>query len=193
MRGATCRAQFATIRFYVHITTSIPYVNARPHIGHALELVQSDAIARYYRAHGHDVIFQTGTDENAFKNVLAAREHDIKPSRVSKRNFFFRLSSFQERLEELLMDNAIRIIPESRKNEVFAFVRRGLEDISISRNERRSGGWGVLVPDDPGQVNYVWIDALINYLTGQGFGTTEEWRRVWNDDVHKLHAIGKNV
>ena len=58
----------------VYITTSIPYVNASPHIGHALELVQADAMARYQRLLGDRVILQTGTDENAHKNVLAARE-----------------------------------------------------------------------------------------------------------------------
>lgn len=58
----------------MYLTTSIPYVNAAPHIGHALEFVQTDVLARYYRLMGQDVILQTGTDENAFKNVLAARK-----------------------------------------------------------------------------------------------------------------------
>src|SRR4051794_3699786 len=57
----------------IYITTSIPYVNSRPHIGHALELIQADLLARYYRLKGCEVRFQTGTDENALKNVLAAR------------------------------------------------------------------------------------------------------------------------
>ena len=61
----------------VYVTTTIPYVNARPHIGFALELVQADAVARYHRLLGHEVRLQTGTDENAFKNVLAAREHHV--------------------------------------------------------------------------------------------------------------------
>jgi methionyl-tRNA synthetase len=55
-----------------YITTTIPYVNARPHIGHALELVQADVLARYRRARGEDVRFQSGTDDNSLKNVLAA-------------------------------------------------------------------------------------------------------------------------
>jgi methionyl-tRNA synthetase len=63
----------------IYITTSIPYVNSHPHIGHALELVQADALARYHRLAGRDVYFQTGTDENAFKNVLAAKELGISP------------------------------------------------------------------------------------------------------------------
>ena len=55
-----------------YITTTIPYVNARPHIGHALELVQADVLARYHRGRGDAVRFQAGTDDNALKNVLAA-------------------------------------------------------------------------------------------------------------------------
>ena len=63
----------------VFVTTSIPYVNARPHVGHALELVQADVLARYYRLRGHDVRLQTGTDENALKNLLAAKAAQTAP------------------------------------------------------------------------------------------------------------------
>ncbi len=56
----------------IFITTSIPYVNSKPHVGHAQEFIVADCIARSYRAQGHKVVFQTGTDENAFKNVVAA-------------------------------------------------------------------------------------------------------------------------
>ena len=58
----------------VYVTTSIPYVNGRPHVGFALELVQADVLARYYRLQGKEVRLQTGADENAYKNVLSARE-----------------------------------------------------------------------------------------------------------------------
>jgi methionyl-tRNA synthetase len=73
------------------------------------------------------------------------------------------------------------------------FIRRGLEDISISRSAERSGGWGIPVPEHPSQVIYVWIDALINYLTGQGFGEGHEWERIWNSETRKIHVIGKNI
>src|SRR5215472_2016603 len=56
----------------IYITTTIPYVNARPHLGHALELVQADVLARHHRGEGHPTRFQTGTDDNSLKNVLAA-------------------------------------------------------------------------------------------------------------------------
>jgi methionyl-tRNA synthetase len=72
-------------------------------------------------------------------------------------------------------------------------VRRGLRDISISRAAERSGGWGIHVPDDPSQVIYVWIDALINYVSGLGFGQTGGWDEFWRDGTRTIHVIGKNV
>src|SRR5215510_14961237 len=62
----------------IYVTTTIPYVNAPPHIGFALELVQADALARYNRLLGRDVRLQTGTDENAFKNVLSAEQRGVR-------------------------------------------------------------------------------------------------------------------
>lgn len=70
----------------IYVTTSIPYVNARPHIGFALELVQADAIARYHRLAGRKVVLQTGTDENALKNVLAARRQGLTTRQLVDRN-----------------------------------------------------------------------------------------------------------
>ncbi|WP_035357590.1 methionine--tRNA ligase [Edaphobacter aggregans] len=260
----------------VYVTTSIPYVNSKPHVGHALELIQADVIARHYRLTGHDVWFQTGTDENAFKNVLAAQalglsteelvtrnattfrslverlnisaddfirtteerhkrgviefwnrirsedlyttryaglycvgcedfylerdlvkgccpDHRVAPKRVEEENVFFRLSTYRARLEELISKDEVRIVPIERKNEVLNFIRSGLQDISISRSSERSGGWGIPVPGRPSQVIYVWIDALINYISGLGFGTNEDWRKTWNSETEKIHVIGKNV
>jgi len=260
----------------IYVTTSIPYVNADPHIGFALELVQADVIARYHRLLGHETRFQTGTDENAFKNVLAAQQqglttpelvdrnaasfrrlnealgvssdtfirttearhrrgvhrlwqqlrpddvylrsytgryctgcedfylerdlvngrcpdHGTEPVRVSETNYFFRLSAYQAQIEELLDTGRLEVVPASRRNEALSFVRRGLQDISISRASERSGGWGIPVPGDPSQVIYVWIDALVNYISGLGFGTSDEWSEFWCDDATKVHVIGKNV
>ena len=260
----------------IYVTTTIPYVNARPHVGFALELVQADAIARYNRLLGNDTRFQTGTDENAFKNVLAARargldtqqfvdgnaeayrqlvaalrisadefirttedrhrcgvhafwkrirpediyrrrygglycagcedfyldkdlvdgrcpDHGTAPAEVEEENYFFRLSAYQARIEELLATEQVRIVPARRSREVLNFVRGGLRDFSISRDARRSGGWGIGVPGDGSQVIYVWVDALINYLSGLGFGRGDDWQKSWHGQVRKLHVIGKNV
>lgn len=259
-----------------YVTTTIPYVNAPPHVGHALELVQADAVARYSRLTGSETVFQTGTDENAFKNVEAARsrgiptqqlvdensqafrdlcralgtshdsfirttedrhrrgvfefwrrlgprdvykakyrglycpgcedfylerdlvdgrcpDHRTRPSVVEEENYFFRLSAYQAEIDELLESDRLRIIPRKRKNEVLAFVRRGLDDFSISREAARAGGWGIPVPGDPTHVIYVWVDALMNYLSGLGFGCEEGWHDFWNEGTRKVHVIGKNV
>ena len=70
----------------IFVSTSIPYVNAKPHIGHALEFVQADVISRYFRLQGDDTFFLTGTDENSLKNVRAALEAGISTQELCNRN-----------------------------------------------------------------------------------------------------------
>jgi methionyl-tRNA synthetase len=259
-----------------YITTAIPYVNAPPHVGHALEFLQTDCLARFHRSLGKDVFFLTGTDENAQKNVLAAEkkemgvqelvdkntsifkktidklrisyndfirttdkkrhwpgakkiwedcvksgdiykksyeglycvgceafvtekdlvdgacpEHKKPPEKVTEENYFFRLSKYQEKLEKLIETDKLKIIPETRKNEILSFIRSGLEDFSVSRPKERMKGWGIPVPDDPSQMIYVWFDALINYISGLGYGTDGElFEKYWPAD---LHVIGKGI
>ena len=107
---------------------------------------------------------------------------------TEERTYFFRLSAYQDRLLKLYADNPGFIRPETRRNEVVSFVRSGLQDLSISRT---SLTWGVPVPDAPGHVMYVWVDALTNYVTGAGFPDTADPRwRYWPADVH---IIGKDI
>jgi methionyl-tRNA synthetase len=108
---------------------------------------------------------------------------------VVEESYFFRLSAYQDRLLKLYEEQPGFIGPETRRNEVLAFVRRGLSDLSISRT---TFDWGVPVPDDPKHVMYVWVDALTNYITGAGFPSDEEgaFRRWWPAD---LHVIGKDI
>lgn len=262
-----------------YITTSIPYVNARPHLGHALELVQADTLARFARQRGDDVHFLTGTDDNALKNVQAAEragipvrdlvdrnaaafaalrapldlsfddfirtsadprhavgvqklwracdragdiykryyegrycvgcerfykadelvnglcpQHRRRPELVAEENYFFRLSRYTDRLRELVESGTLRILPETRRNETLSFVRRGLEDFSISRSRARARGWGIGVPGDPEQVIYVWFDALGNYITALDYATEgEPYRRYWCENPNRVHVIGKDV
>ncbi len=263
-----------TVAKKFYITTAIPYVNADPHIGHALEFIQADAIYRYNKLAGFDTFLTTGADENSIKNVQAAEEkgitpqklcdinadkfrqmarlvhlsfdsflrssskkdhwsgvhrlwelcrhdiykkkyrglycigceafyaegelldgrcpeHETKPELVEEENYFFRLSKYQKQLEKLIQSNKLRIIPESRKNEVLSFIRSGLEDFSVSRSVKRAKGWGVPVPNDDLQIQYVWFDALGIYLTGIGYGTDEKkFKKLWPADVH---VIGKGI
>ena len=102
-------------------------------------------------------------------------------------SWFFRLSKYQDRLLELLRSPGF-CEPESRRNEMIAFVSGGLRDLSISRT---SFDWGVKVPGAEGHVMYVWVDALTNYITGLGYpGDTPEWRKFW---PASLHLVGKDI
>jgi methionyl-tRNA synthetase len=262
-----------------YITTAIPYVNAAPHLGFALEMIQADTLARFYRLCGDDVRFQTGTDENSIKNVQAADEafvsvpelvernaarflalkesldlsfddfirtstdtrhtrgaerlwqacsengdvykrpyrglyctgceqfykpselhegrcpeHGTVPDEIQEENWFFRLSRYRHRLCDLYARGEIEIIPQSRRNEVFAWIDGELEDFSISRSAGRARGWGIAVPGDPDQVIYVWFDALGNYITGLGYGTDATLlSRFWTEASSREHVIGKGI
>lgn len=260
-----------------YLTTAIPYVNAKPHVGHALEFVQADVIKRFHQLKGDDARLLSGSDENALKNVQAAEnegisvqelvdknsklfenlakklniefdvfergssdqhkkssqelwercfkngdiykktytglycvgcelfyekselnekgecfEHPGKPlEEVSEENYFFKLSRYQDKIKELIEKDEIKIIPSFRKNEVLAFLKEGLQDISISRTNKRAKDWGVEVPNDPNQRMYVWFDALNIYQSGVGFGWDEkEYKKWWPAD---LHVIGKGI
>lgn len=263
-------------KFY--LTSAIPYVNAAPHIGHALEFVQTDTIARYHRLLGDDVLTLSGGDENALKNVQAAEkagvpsqdfvdknnklfealtiklnarydvwqkgsdqkhhfpssqkfwelckqngdiyeksyeglycvgceifyeseelndqgeclEHPGKPlQKVKEKNWFFRLSNYEQQIKEKIQSGVLDIVPQKRKNEVLAFLERGLQGISISRSNERAKNWGVPVPNDPTQRMYVWFDALNIYQSGIGFGWDETtYKKWWPAD---LHVIGKGI
>ncbi len=263
-----------TNKFY--ITAAIPYVNAKPHIGHALEFVQTDAIARYHKELGYDVVSLSGGDENALKNVQAAEnagspvqdfvdqnnelfhtltknlncdftiwqkgsdkehhfpssqklwklcaediyqksyeglycvgceafyspeelnengecfEHPGKPlQKVSEKNYFFKLSKYQDQIVELVSSDKLKIYPETRKNEILSFLKQPLQDISISRSNERAKNWGVPVPGDDSQRIYVWFDALNIYQSGIGFGWDDEkYNTYWPADVH---VIGKGI
>lgn len=260
------------------ISTAIPYVNAAPHIGHAVEFVQADILARFRRLRGEPVFFLSGTDDNALKNVLKAEEageevsvfvgkhakkfkellsalsisnddfiqtssdprhaagvqklwsrfkpEDIvkktyrglycvgceefktekdlvngrcpehphtTPESVEEENYFFRLGNYAAELERLIESDALRITPETRKNEVLAFIRGGLEDLSISRSVARARGWGVRVPGDDSQVMYVWVDALSNYITALGYvSDAASYKTFWESGV-RTHVIGKGI
>jgi methionyl-tRNA synthetase len=264
-------------KFY--ITNAIPYVNAKPHIGHALEFIQSDTIARYHKfiLGVDDVALTCGYDENSLKNVQAAEaegisvaelvdrngkifhdlwlklgaafdsftkgsspqhikssqklwklcekngdiykkkytglycvgcetfytkdeldengqcyEHPGKPvEEVSEENYFFKLSKYTKHITSLIESEELKIIPQFRKNEILSFVKKGLDDISISRSNERARNWGVPVPGDNNQIMYVWFDALNIYQTSVGFANDDnEYEKWWPAD---LHVIGKGI
>lgn len=258
-------------KFY--ITTAIDYVNAPPHLGHTLEKIQTDVIARYHRTLGEEVLFLTGTDENSLKSVQAAKregisvrelvdenakkffqlkealnlsfddfirttekrhkigvqkfwlaikkdiykkkyrglycvgceefykedelknglcpEHKKKPEIIEEENYFFKLSKYQKELKKIIEEEKIKIIPETRKNEILNFLGQGLEDICISRSVERAHGWGIEVPGDKTQIIWVWVDALSNYITAIGYGSdAKKFKKYWPADIH---VIGKGI
>jgi methionyl-tRNA synthetase len=107
---------------------------------------------------------------------------------VEEESYFFRLSAYQERLLAHYDEHRDFIGPDTRRNEIVAFAKRGLQDLSISRT---TFDWGLPVPGDPKHVMYVWVDALNNYVTGCGFPDENDPRwRYWPADVH---IIGKDI
>ncbi len=263
----------------IYVTNAIAYVNGDPHLGHALEFVQTDVLARHRRLRGDEVRYLSGTDDNAIKNVHAAAaagvgvsdfvsdrsarfaalreplklsyddfirtstdprhrpgverlwracaaagdlelrdyegrycpgceaflaeselvagacaEHRIAPEPVRERNWFFRLSRYGTPLRRAIESGGLQIEPAQRRNEVLGLLRAGLHDFSVSRPRERARGWGIPVPDDPGQVVYVWFDALANYITALGYGDSgEAYRRWWCDAHDRVHVIGKGI
>ena len=238
-------------KFY--ITTTLPYVNAKPHIGFAKEIVEADVLARFHREKGDEVFFNTGTDEHGQKiyqkavetgmdvqsycdsmvpefdklrkslnlsydnfirttdveHIKAVQEFwklcekngdiykknykvkycvgcelektdseliegkcpdhpNMEIETIEEENYFFRFSSYQEKLLELYNNNPDFVLPQKRMNEVRSFVERGLEDFSISRLKSKMA-WGVPVPGDDAHVMYVWFDALVNYISTLGW------------------------
>ena len=115
-----------------------------------------------------------------------------KLDEVSEENYFFRLSKYQGFIEDLLESGELKIFPDFRKNEALGFVKKGLEDFSISRSRERARGWGIPVPNDPNQIMYVWFDALNIYQTGLKFGQSDDslYKKLWPQDVM---VIGKGI
>ena len=111
---------------------------------------------------------------------------------VHEENYFFKLSAMQEPLLKFYAEHPDFIRPETRRNEVIAFVRSGLRDLSVSRTSFK---WGIPVPGDPKHVIYVWLDALANYMTAIGYGSDDlkdqqKLALYWPADVH---MIGKEI
>jgi methionyl-tRNA synthetase len=122
-------------------------------------------------------------------------EHLTPVEQVEEVNWFFRLSRYQDRLDQLISSCEVRITPETFRSEVLAFVRAGLDDISVSRSVERARGWGIPVPNDPSQVIYVWFDALANYLSALDHGDpgSTEYGTWWAGADERTHVIGKGI
>jgi methionyl-tRNA synthetase len=118
--------------------------------------------------------------------------HERALDRVSEESYFFRLSDYDEFLLKTIEGDAKILKPESRRNEVISFIKRGLQDLSISR-EKRTVFWGVPVPGDEDHVMYVWLDALSNYITALGYGNSREGAAGFEKYWPGVHLVGKDI
>jgi len=150
--------------------------------------------------------FRNATDvQETARGTICPNHPNVPLQWLTERNWFFRLSAYQERLERHFADHPEFVQPDHRRNEMVGFIRGGLEDFSISR-ERTPGDWGIPFPIaengesalredgtwdvEAGKI-YVWFDALINYITGAGFpDDPDALARWWPAD---LHIIGKDI
>ena len=255
-----------------YISTPIYYPSSNLHIGHTYCTVMADAMARFKRLQGYDVMFLTGTDEHGQKIQTLADERGITPQqyvdeivagikelwktmeisyddfirtteerhikrvtelfnrmyekgdiykgeyegwyctpcesfwteaqlvdgkcpdcgrpvqKAKEEAYFFKMSKYADKLIDLLKNNPEFLEPESRRNEMIAFIEQGLEDLCISRS---TFDWGIPVPVDPKHIMYVWIDALSNYITALGWpDDPEKYNKYWPADVH---LVGKEI
>lgn len=107
---------------------------------------------------------------------------------VSEENYYFRLSAYGDKLLDYIESHPGFLQPEFRKNEVVSFIKQGLRDVSITRDNK---GWGIPVPNDPNKVIYVWFDALINYISAIGYLSDDErFNRIWPADAQ---LMGKDI
>ncbi|KAI1311498.1 tRNA synthetases class I (M)-domain-containing protein [Xylaria venustula] len=126
------------------------------------------------------------------KSFIASVETGNAVEWTEERNYHFRLTAFRDRLLQFYSDNRDWIVPAARFVEVVDWVENNLEDLSISRPASRLD-WGIPVPDDPSQTIYVWLDALVNYITTTGYPYWQpgsEHTGAWPADVH---VVGKDI
>lgn len=119
---------------------------------------------------------------------LCCPDHRQKPVHHSEENYFFRLSAYRDRLLEILSDENhpqhLAVYPVERRNEIIGKLRISLEDISISRAALE---WGIPLPFDPDQTVYVWVDALLNYISAAGYGDDPAgFKQLWPADAHLM-------
>ena len=254
------------------ISTAIDYPSEKPHLGHCLEKIQADVLARYKRLQGFDVYFSIGTDEHGLKIQRYAQKANKKPQEfvdeisgyfkdlwkllnisnndfirttekrhekvvweiikkihekgdiykgqykgrycvdcesyylikdleegnlcpvhhkpaeiIEEETYFFRMAKYQKQLLKHIKENKNFIIPESKRNEILNRLKEPLQDLSITRKEVK---WGVPFPFGKNLTLFVWIDALINYLTTINYLDNKKFKKFWPADVH---VIGKDI
>lgn len=129
------------------------------------------------------------TEATAKENGGVCPNHQKPYEKIEEENYFFRLSSYTEKIEKAILDGSFRIIPTTKKHEILNVIKDGLDDISISRPKDKIS-WGIPVPGDKDQVMYVWFEALMNYITVLGYPEHEDFKKFWPANVQ---VIGKDI
>ncbi|MBP7163594.1 MAG: methionine--tRNA ligase [Candidatus Omnitrophica bacterium] len=143
--------------------------------------IYRDEYEGWYSVAEERFITETEKDSGAFRDIKTLKE----------RNWFFRMSKYQQQLVDHITAHPDFIRPESRRNEILGFLRQPLGDLCISRPKTRLS-WGIELPFDKDYVTYVWFDALLNYITAPGYGedASGRFQSWWPAD---LHLIGKDI
>ena len=134
---------------------------------------------------GHEAFVTEKDLENGI-----CKDHQKKPEIISEENWFFKLSKYSKEIESKIKSDELKIVPEGKKHEILSLLKEGLEDVSFSRPSKDLS-WGVPVPGDPTQTMYVWADALTNYISALGYGSSDEkdFKKYWPADAQ---VIGKD-
>ncbi|HET9721715.1 MAG TPA: methionine--tRNA ligase [Candidatus Saccharimonadales bacterium] len=135
---------------------------------------------------GHEEYFSEQVVKN---NNGVCPEHNRKYEKLQEDNYFFKLSAFAPKIKAAIDSDTLRIVPQSRKNEILSLIASGLEDISVSRPSDKIP-WGIPVPGDDSQVMYVWFEALTNYITVLGYPEHQDFKNFWPANVQ---IIGKDI
>jgi len=116
--------------------------------------------------------------------------HNKEPEVINEENYFFKLSKYGAQIREAIKKETMRVVPDTRANEMLSFIDQGIEDISFSR-PRKDLKWGFPVPGDDSQTIYVWADALTNYISAIGYEKENAlFKKLWPAD---MHCIGKDI
>jgi methionyl-tRNA synthetase len=129
------------------------------------------------------------TDTEFKENNGVCPDHNRKYEVRKENNYFFKLKDFGEKIKLAIESEEMRVVPDSKKNEILSLINGGLEDLSISRPKEKLS-WGVEVPDDPTHTIYIWFEALMNYITLIGFPEHDDFKKFWPADVQ---VLGKGV
>lgn len=257
----------------IYISTAIDYPSNKPHLGHALEKIQADALARYFRLQDKEVYFSTGTDEHGLKIQKCAEKaketpqqfvdkmasyfknlnkvlnisyddfirtselrhikvvqevikkiyqhgdiykgkykglycvecetyylpkdapdgkcpvHHLALEQVEEEAYFFKMGKYRKEILKHIQEKPNFIIPEKRKKEILNRLSQSIQDISISRKNVK---WGIPLPWDKEFTLFVWVDALVNYLSTLDY-PKEKFKKFWSDQNEVYHIIGKDI